>query len=98
MPYAIFDIEREHVNKIREVLKDDLISRQSIVVRDAVCFGLKKDKRLVLIEGSEDAIARAEELFKKIGTREAGEEAEQTYKKFKEEEENVASGIGTIFD
>jgi hypothetical protein len=98
--YAIFSVKKENVNKIREVLKDDLISRQSIVIRDANTLGINKDVRYVLIEGEKSALERASEIFKEkeIGTQVQEPESSEIYNKFKEEELNVADGVGTIFD
>lgn len=95
--YAIFTIERQKIGKAEQVLKDDIISRQSIAIRDAIGIGINKEVRYILIEGAENAIKRAEELFKEIGIKEETKSAEEIYKKIKEQEDNVASGIGVIF-
>lgn len=97
MPYAIFSVKKENIGKIDMALKDDLVSRQSITVRDASVLGISKEVRLVLVEGTEEAIRKADELFKPIGTREPEEEAKAIYAKFKEEDSNVASGMGMVF-
>jgi hypothetical protein len=64
--YAIFSVEKNNVGKADEILKDNVVSRQSIVVRDASALGIDNENRYILIEGNEDAIKRAEALFRGI--------------------------------
>jgi len=94
MAYAIFSVKKENIDKTVEILKDDVVSRQSIVVRDADALNIKKDVQLILIEGDQEAINRAEELLKGIGIK---EKDKNIYEKFKEEEKDVAEGVGFIF-
>ncbi len=65
--YAIFSVGKDMVGKADEILKDNIVSRQSIVIRDASALGIDSENRYILIEGNEDAIKRAEELFKDTG-------------------------------
>jgi hypothetical protein len=97
MSYAIFSVEKTQASKINKILKDDLISRQSISIRDASVLNIEKDVRYVLIEGSDDAIKKAEEMFSEVGKKEDDEEAKNIYDKIKSEEGDVASGVGMIF-
>jgi len=95
--YAIFSVEKNNVGKADEILKDDIVSRQSIAIRDAPALDINNENRYILIEGNEQAIKRAEELFKEIGKKENKKEAKEIYDKIKKEEENVAEGVGFIF-
>jgi hypothetical protein len=97
MSYAIFSVDKSQASKINKILKDDLVSRQSISVRDASALNIDKDVRYVLIEGTDEAIKKAEELFKDTGTKEGEEEAKNIYNKIKSEESDVAQGVGLIF-
>lgn len=97
MSYAIFSVEKTQASKINQILKDDLISRQSIAIRDAHALSIQKDVRYVLIEGSDDAIKKAEEMFSEVGKKEDEKEAKTIYDKIKSEEGDVASGVGLIF-
>ncbi|UCE38291.1 MAG: hypothetical protein JSW00_03375 [Thermoplasmata archaeon] len=97
MSYAIFSVEKTQASKINKILKDDLISRQSISVRDAKALSIEKDVRYVLIEGTDEAIAKADELFSEVGKKEDEEEAKNIYDKIKSEESDVATGVGMIF-
>ncbi len=94
--YTIFEVEKDKAAKIADILSDDLISRQTTVVRDGETLGLKEGITYVMIEGSEDAVIRGKELFSESDIEET-EELEKAYTSIKEVEENSASGIGTIF-
>jgi hypothetical protein len=98
MEYAIFSIDKNKKKIVDNILMDDLISRQSIVIRDASAIDIKKNIQYVLIEGDEKAIKRAVELFDKENCkREPVKEAEGIYRKIKEQENSAAEGIGFIF-
>lgn len=97
MTYVIFSVPNENKNKIKEILKDDLISRQSITQRDAGALTIEKEVQFVLIEGDDAALGRAKELFKELGDVETGTTAEDIYSKFKKDEEGAAAGVGFIF-
>lgn len=95
--YKVFEIPRENVGKAKEILRDNTISRQSIAVRDATGLGIDKDLQYILIEGTEDALKRAEELFAEKDTGKLAEDGTEIYEKIKKEEETVAEGVGFIF-
>ena len=98
MVYAIFEIKKEDSRKIDEVLKDDVVSRQSITTRDASSLDIDKDVVYVKIEGSEEGVKRAEELFKDISAKRLSEkEAEEINEKIKAQDESAALGMGNIF-
>jgi len=58
MSYVIFSVEKSQVSKVNQILRDDMVSRQSIVLRDASALNIEKDVRYVLIEGTDEAILR----------------------------------------
>ena len=95
--YAVFEVKPPNAPKIDEALKDDLVSRQSIQIREASALGLSGLGRLVLIEGTEAAIARAKALFGEFATKLEGAPADAAYKAFRSQDEDAASGIGLIF-
>ena len=97
MSYAIFSVDNEKRNKIKEVLSDDLVSRQSITTRDAKALKIEKEAQFILIEGTDEALDKAKELFQDLGDLIEGTDAEDIYKKFKEDEEGAAAGVGFIF-
>jgi hypothetical protein len=97
MSYAIFSVDNEKKNKIKDVLSDDLVSRQSITQRDAKALKIEKEVQIILIEGDEGALDKAKELFQDLGDLVEGSEAEEIYNKLKEDEEGAAAGVGFIF-
>ena len=97
MTYIIISVPNENRNKIKEILRDDLVSRQSITQRDAGALKIEKEVQFVLIEGEDAALERAKDLFKEVGELEGGQVAEDIYSKFKKDEEGAAAGVGFIF-
>ncbi|MBI4416111.1 MAG: hypothetical protein HY557_03915 [Euryarchaeota archaeon] len=95
--YAVFDVKPSDGPKIDEALKDDLVSRQSIAIREGAALGFPDLGRLVLIEGSDSALARAAELFRGFAAKLEGPRAEAVYQAFRAQEDDVASGVGLIF-
>lgn len=80
-----------------EVLKDDLVSRQSIAERDADALGFPGLGTLVLVEGDEKAVARAAELFKDVAEDLPPEKAAAVRQRIRDQEDDVAAGVGLIF-
>jgi len=97
MPYAIFKIGTPR--DIDNVVRDDIISRQSITTRDAKSLGLKGSHFFVKIEGATEAIKKAEKIVKEtdMGERLTGKEAKKIDTKLKKEEESASEGMGMIF-
>lgn len=95
--YVVFSIDKERTGKMNESLKDDLVSRQSISIREAKVLGEDMEGMLLLVEGTEEAIERAKEIFQDIGERLPEERAKAVYDKFKAEEDTVADGVGFLF-
>jgi hypothetical protein len=92
-------VKPEDVGKINKLIKDDLVSRQSILTRDSNSLELGGDVSYVKIEGSEEGLKRAEELakeldFKKLDAR----KKKKVNEKIQEQEDSAATGIGMIFD
>lgn len=97
--YVIFEVKKEDSGKINRLLSDDLVSRQSILTRDASSLEIKGDVSFVKIEGSDQGIKRAEELAKELRFRKLAEKkAKEINNKITEQEDSAASGIGMIFD
>jgi len=98
MAHVVIGVKKEFVSKVPEMLRDDLVSRQSIVTRDAAALDMKSELHLVVIEGSEQGVARAREIFKEAGEPLAEKEALEVLQKIKEQEEKASVGVGMIFD
>ncbi len=79
------------------LFKDDIVSRQSVTVRDAKSLGMKGNDQYVVVEGSESGVARAAELLKEAAKPLGKKEADAVYRQFKAQDEEAASGMGFIF-
>jgi len=99
MPYVIFEVDKDQTNKINTLIKDDLISRQSILTRDAHSLDLKGDATYLKIEGSTEAITHAEALAKEQGFKKLEpKKAKEINEKIEQQEDSAATGMGMIFD
>ena len=99
MSYVIFEVDKEHTSKITTLIKDDLVSRQSILSRDAHSLEMKGDATYVKIEGSTDGIKRAEEVAKELGFKKLTvKQAKKIDEKIQQQEDSAATGMGMIFD
>ena len=99
MAYLIFEVKSDEIGKINKLIKDDLISRQSILTRDSSSLSLKGDFSYLKIEGSDEGLKRAEELAKELELKKLDEKkAKEINTKMEEQEESAASGMGMIFD
>jgi hypothetical protein len=99
LTYVIFEVKSENSGKINKLIKDDLVSRQSILTRDSNSLDIKGDYSYVKIEGSKEGIKRAEELAKELELKKLDEKkAKKINEKIAEQEDSAASGMGMIFD
>ena len=99
MVYVIFEIKSEDVGKINSMIKDDLVSRQSILTRDASSLDLKGDASYVKIEGSDAGLKQAKALAKELGFKVlSAKKAGEINQSIAEQEDSAASGMGMIFD
>jgi hypothetical protein len=83
-----------------DILKqDDLVSRQSITIRDAKSLGLEGENVYIKIEGNDDAIVKAEEIVNThcLGKKLSANKAQPIDTKIREEEESASEGMGFIF-
>ena len=95
--FKVFSVPPAKRAQKDEVLKDDLVSRQSIAEREAEPLGFPGLGTLVLVEGDEKAVARAADLFKEVAEELPGEKAAAVRKKIRDQEDDVAAGVGLIF-
>ena len=97
MAYAVAEVEKKDLNQI---LENDLLSRQSITVKDGRAFGAGKSKEkdkdvsYVLIEGNESIFKCLKGMKVKLLK---DKEAEKVREKIKKEDDEAASGLGFIF-
>jgi len=95
--YRVFRIPANKLSAIDLVYRDNLAGRQSVTVRESRTLGLGGEGNLVLVEGSEDGVARAEALLKESATILTGTEAEAAYRAFRSQDDEAASGMGFVF-
>jgi hypothetical protein len=97
MSWVIFEVPNDKRSKLDEVLRDDVIARQSHKLRDAATLGGRSGHVLVQIEGSPEAVARAEMMFKDVGTKLPTKDAEALRARLQEEDEAASAGMGLFF-
>ncbi|PNX46702.1 MAG: hypothetical protein BV459_05880 [Thermoplasmata archaeon M11B2D] len=99
MSYVIFEVKSAEAGKIQTMLQDDIVNRQSIVIRDANSLDIKEAVSYLKIEGSTEGLKRAEELAKELGmTKLPEKKAKEIDEKIKDQEDSAATGMGMIFD
>lgn len=99
MTYLIFEVKKENSGKINTIIKDDLVSRQSIITRDASSLEIKGEATYLKIEGSKEALKKADELAKELGFKKLDEkQARGVNEKIETQDDSAASGMGMIFD
>jgi hypothetical protein len=94
---VVFFVEKENLNKVKDVTSEDPIARQSITFRDNRSLGLDKEGDYLMIDGAEEACKEAQEKLKEIATELDGEEKETVIAKMKEMEDSALEGFGGIF-
>ena len=99
MTYVIFEVKSENVGKIDKMIRDDLVSRQSILTRDSSSLNIKGEFLYLKIEGSDAGIKKALELAKEHGLKKmVDKKAKSINDKIAEQEDSAATGMGMIFD
>lgn len=93
---AVFLFPPDATSKSREIMEDDLVSRQGLTTRDGRSLA-DRDGTLVFVQGDADAIRRFEELAKGVATKLGPEETEQLVELLRKEEEDAAEGVGLLF-
>ncbi len=98
MELVMFVPKENYPTVNREIYGDDLVSRQSVSMRDNTSLNLAgKEGYYLYVSGSEEAIKRAEEIVGERGEKLEGEEAEKIISLIKDSEEKQAQGFGAIF-
>ena len=99
LTYVIFEVKSEDAGKINQLIKDDIVSRQSILTRDSSSLDTKGNFSYVKIEGSDDGIKQANKIAKELSFKKLSQKkAQEINKKIEEQEDSAATGMGMIFD
>ena len=93
--HRVFKVKSSLRARLDEALGDDILSRQSLTMRDARHFGVPGDHLYLFVEGDERGMLRAEAVLLEFAER--APEGEDLYKMLKAEEDDAASGLGAIF-
>lgn len=91
MSYRVFETDQKGANALAE---DDLVSRQTMIVKDGKAWEIAG--QVVVVEGSEDALDRAEALVTEAGGR-VSPKAEAIKADLDAEGDAAAEGMGALF-
>lgn len=95
----LYLIPRPDFSEVEQsLLKDDVVSRQSLIFRAAGNYGVKEDGILVKISGSDEGVEKAKELIGGKCKLIEGPGKDKILKQMSDEEDAVAQGFGTIFE
>ena len=94
----VFKIKKQNLQKVKDVLlKDELVSKASIIFRESKSLGFKGNEYYCYVSGIDEVCERAKELVKDLGKIANKKHAEEAIKKIKLEEETAMTGFGDIF-
>jgi 6-phosphogluconate dehydrogenase (decarboxylating) len=95
---AVFFIQKEKQGQAKgKVYGDELVSKQTIILRDSSALGMKKDGYYLMIDGEDDAVKKAKEILKDSAKELTGPEAEEVIAAIDKQESSAAEGFGAIF-
>lgn len=92
--YHVYRVPAAKLSVMDVVYQDNVAGRQSITVREARTLGVGGEGSLVLVEGSDAGVARADALLKDAGTVLTGKESEAAYGAFRSQDDDAAAGLG----
>lgn len=95
MPYQVYQLKSADRARLEQALTDDILSRQSVQIRDARHFGAPGDLLYFFVEGSEAGILRADALILQFAER--APKAAELHQMLKDEDDAAAAGLGSIF-
>jgi hypothetical protein len=95
---AVFFLGKDkYVGAKNKLYGDELVSKQSITVRDNAAIGKDKEGYYVLLDGDDKAIKKARELLREAGKELKGKDAEEVINAIEGQESSAAEGFGAIF-
>ena len=95
MPAQVYRIKTSDKARLDAALGDDILSRQSLTIRDARHFGVPGDFIFLFVEGSDAGILRADAVLLDFAQR--APDGKTLLDLLKAEEDAAASGLGSIF-
>jgi hypothetical protein len=98
VPFQVYRFPTSKRGAMDAALSDDILSRQSLVVRDSRHFGTPGDWIYLFVEGTEAGILRADAVLLDAAVGgERAPDASVLHQLLKDEEDAAASGLGSIF-
>ena len=95
---VVLKIKKQNLQKVKDLLlKDDLISRASVMFKEAKSLGLTRDDYYCYISGVKEVCDKAKTLIKDLGELVKKDEEKKIIDKIKQEEESAMTGFGNIF-
>lgn len=95
MPFQVYRVKAADRPRLDAALGDDILSRQSIQVRDARHFGRPGNDTYVFVDGTEAGILRADALL--LDFADKAPDADELHRTLSDEDDAAASGLGSIF-
>jgi len=94
----VFEIEKLNLQQVKNILlKDEIVSRASIVFKESKSLGFDKDVFYCYISGLDQACEKARDLLKNIAKQVDEKIQEQIIQKIKQEEDSAITSFGNIF-
>jgi len=97
MAWTLHLVAASKKSEVETALHDDIVSRQSQKLRDASALGGASGQLYVLVEGSAEAVGRAEGLLKPLSEPLTPADRDAIYRRLKDEEESASAGMGLFF-
>ncbi len=98
MAWRIYVVSAANRAAVEQALtQDDLLWRQTRILRDAAPLGGTPGETYLYMEGAETAMAHADSELPPLVSKAEGMLAEKLHARFKEEEELSAQGMGLMF-
>jgi len=95
---VVLKIKKQNLQKVKDLfLKDDTISRASVVFKEAKTLGLTGDDYYCYISGIDNACEKAKKSVKDLAEIVKKNDEKKIIEKIKVEEESAMSGFGSIF-
>ncbi|WP_297214843.1 hypothetical protein [Thermoplasma sp.] len=95
MAFVIFKSKGDDENAINNFLQDDRVSRMTVLKRDGSMYG--EDGTIYLFEGNDEAVNYVKSIKPASMVELDSKEAENIYRKIKEENDNAEEGMGFVF-
>ena len=95
---VVFFVSKDNYGAAKnKVYMDEVVSRQSITVRDSSAIGMKKEGYYMLIDGDDESIKKAREMLKGLAKELSGDDEKKVVSAIEGQESSAAEGFGAIF-